>query len=508
MRFGFSHERCPMPTDSRKVFLSHTSEFEHFPQEDSFISAAVNAVGRAEEIPSDMRYFTARDQEPAAYCEERVKACDVYVGIIGRRYGSPVRDRPEVSHTELEFEVATEAGLDRFIFLLDPDALVPAAFSQGEYWDRQEAFHERLRNSGATIQTFKTPDELEKLIYQALVETKRDDVETVSTGIGLLKALITAEPAVADAVARSKERIENTNRQVEKLNVLKTIHDGLHDIEFECLNPMRVGGAARRLRPIKISFAAGVRRIRDGIERRVLNPALHEDILDQLEYSNESMRRAVKAQHEGSDPDGQAFEEALSELSHLISSLPPKLDAGIVSTVAELDLDRLVELMAIVLKRFRPHHDYNEPGRYHDDNELTQFVNSIVALRRLRAELGNKAREHTHLQALDTKLRAVCLGHTGPGTLGSEWKRIKRVRTRLEKPFSPPLQDAEEDLAALESEIESAVAQSNDQAALNLLREYFRSMGSVFRVVDSNLKDLCQRLSQVSQPLETVLKMV
>ena len=156
------------------MFLSHTSELAAFSAGRSFVAAAA-AVTRAGDTVTDMAYFTAREDQPSAYCQEAVRGCGVYVGLIGLRYGSPVRDQPEMSYTELEFDTATDAGLPRLVFLLDQDAelRIPPArvFDQeADRRERQQAFRDRLREAGVTVRTVAGPEQLELMLYQALQE--------------------------------------------------------------------------------------------------------------------------------------------------------------------------------------------------------------------------------------------------------------------------------------------------------------------------------------------------
>ena len=154
-----------------RVFLSHTSELRQYPAGRSFVTAAEQAVIRADGVVLDMAYFTAREDKPASYCHEQVGRADVYAGIIGFRYGSPVRDEPALSYTELEFAEAGELGLPRLVFVLDENAVLPLPgvfLSDPVFGERQRAFRDRVKDAGITVQRVDSPDRLETLLFQAL----------------------------------------------------------------------------------------------------------------------------------------------------------------------------------------------------------------------------------------------------------------------------------------------------------------------------------------------------
>jgi tetratricopeptide (TPR) repeat protein len=156
------------------VFISHTSELQDFPSEGSYVAKVKEAISAAGHVIVDMADFPAADQTPAQLCADRVRGCEVYVGVLGTRYGSPVWDRLEMSYTELEFNAATKAGLDRLVFVLDTDAAVagiPASrLIDREFGARQDAFRRRVQDTGLITQRFADPATLGQLVERSLRE--------------------------------------------------------------------------------------------------------------------------------------------------------------------------------------------------------------------------------------------------------------------------------------------------------------------------------------------------
>jgi len=104
-------------TDSNKkyqIFIS--SSYEDLLDERK---AIIDEILKAENIPAGMESFVAGNDADLKVIEKAIDQSDIYVILVGARYGSVVSRNQNKSFTEIEFEYAKGKGKPILAFLLD-----------------------------------------------------------------------------------------------------------------------------------------------------------------------------------------------------------------------------------------------------------------------------------------------------------------------------------------------------------------------------------------------------
>lgn len=80
-------------------------------------------IRTAGHIPLGMEWWPAMDMLSLEAINEAIGACDVYVGIVGGRYGSTLQDPNDsnaiISYTQYEFRLAVELKKYILIFVME-----------------------------------------------------------------------------------------------------------------------------------------------------------------------------------------------------------------------------------------------------------------------------------------------------------------------------------------------------------------------------------------------------
>ena len=114
-----------------------------------------------------MEDFGARARDSEAVCREKVKECDVFVGILGHRYGSCPPDST-LSYSEREYAIAVDLSKPRLMFASPEDAPLAANLVEtDELRDRQKRFREKVFSSEQT-DMFAEPSDLASAVGAAL----------------------------------------------------------------------------------------------------------------------------------------------------------------------------------------------------------------------------------------------------------------------------------------------------------------------------------------------------
>lgn len=115
-----------------------------------------------------MEDFVPDELTPAEYIREQVDACDLYVGIIGKRYGH-VEPGSGMSMTEIEYHQAVAGSKPLRVFVMSEDAEVPDDHqdTDPELVAKLEAFRARVL-ANHTCKFFTNIDDLKDSVRQAL----------------------------------------------------------------------------------------------------------------------------------------------------------------------------------------------------------------------------------------------------------------------------------------------------------------------------------------------------
>ena len=136
----------------------------------AYREAAATAINKVPEFKCvGMEDFGAVDGDAATYCPAAVKACDVFVILLGLCYGSrPAPDQP--SYTEAEYDAARNGNRPRLVFFAPDNFPVPRDLAIADFkenGDAQDRFRQRVLDERVAAR-FDTPEALANEIVLAL----------------------------------------------------------------------------------------------------------------------------------------------------------------------------------------------------------------------------------------------------------------------------------------------------------------------------------------------------
>jgi tetratricopeptide (TPR) repeat protein len=215
-----------MPINKLRVFLSSTGK-----DLAAYRQALTDRLTPSDHMSVDgMENFGARDATPLEFCRERVKACDIFVGLVGNYRGWEVEgDKNKRSITEIEFDVATEGGKQRLMYVA-PDGFLAATLDAAAKLPREAAalksrqrkFRTRIMKCCVVRQNYSSPDQLAADIIVDLMNMLAKRIAAQIVAASGTTAAPGATQAVAEAVvAAEKGAAQGDDRLKQALALLQ-----------------------------------------------------------------------------------------------------------------------------------------------------------------------------------------------------------------------------------------------------------------------------------------------
>lgn len=178
-----------------RIFVSSTKE-DLIP----YREAVENALTGMEHIPLGMEYFVSSPDSPIDVCLSTVRRSQLYIVIVGMRYGS-IEEGSGKSFTELEYDEAVKNKIPILAFVIDEEqcAVLPKFVDVGEKAEKLKDFKTKL-NSSYLVSRFTSVDNLKQLVEKSVQQT----IDKISADMAKKSAVQSKERTLADYVEGAK----------------------------------------------------------------------------------------------------------------------------------------------------------------------------------------------------------------------------------------------------------------------------------------------------------------
>jgi hypothetical protein len=172
LRFRY---RCEVSLgETIRVFLSSTSK-----DLEAYRETAAKAIQRLAGYECVYQgFFTGSTHDPDTLSREKVKECDLFVGILGPLYGS-TPPAEQQSYTEREYDMAVESGKPRLMFVCPDDfPLSDHLRETDEQREKQQAFRKKVQGAVTTPGQWRDRHELALEVILGIVAWERGQFKT------------------------------------------------------------------------------------------------------------------------------------------------------------------------------------------------------------------------------------------------------------------------------------------------------------------------------------------
>jgi len=178
-----------------RIFVSSTKE-DLIP----YREAVETVLTGMEHIPLGMEYFVSSPDSPIDVCLATVRRSQLYIVIVGMRYGS-IEEGSGKSFTELEYDEAVKNKIPVLAFIIDEEQcpILPKFVDFGEKAEKLKQFKAKL-NSSYLVSRFASIDNLKQLVEKSV----RQAIDKISADKAEKNAAQSNEVALADYIAGAK----------------------------------------------------------------------------------------------------------------------------------------------------------------------------------------------------------------------------------------------------------------------------------------------------------------